>query len=515
MLNLATTDRQHSTTLDFMDICESILERKRHDSERSTCSTLEQNDFEAVEALVCMSSWGQMSQKPEALKMRPLTPASDSSDFTMQCESAPTLSKDFHSLSTLCMTPPHSPDFVEPCTTLPPDSHVTYSKTVTVMSNSSGCSVTSSNPSKPLVLSVHRQPSQGPETSPPCRAMATSVIRHTADSSAFNYIPAASVKTKVPAEDRTSRASKKDQHSVPSKDIQASDATRSEPLALHLSQPTNACPNRNTSCQLNAQALPPPKCECEDSSDCNPSATVPAPSPPVICQMIPVSAQPGVISTFIKPPAQAVSHTVKPILPQNAPVPQQVLMGTSMSQGAVMFVFPQASVTQPSPHCPQTLMTVGNTKLLPLAPAPVFIASGQSSPPQMDFSRQRKYVCNFSGCRKTYLKSSHLKAHLRTHTGEKPFSCRWEGCDKKFARSDELSRHRRTHTGEKKFACSVCDRRFMRSDHLTKHARRHSANKKIPAWQAEVGKLNKIATSDVSQNTGPSLGMLFSIPPAV
>lgn len=104
----------------------------------------------------------------------------------------------------------------------------------------------------------------------------------------------------------------------------------------------------------------------------------------------------------------------------------------------------------------------------------VFVPNQNLTMPFATPERRRVYECTETGCNKNYFKSSHLKAHMRTHTGEKPFSCQWENCGRSFSRSDELSRHKRTHTGEKKFVCGVCDRKFMRSDHLAKHVKRHA-----------------------------------------
>eukprot|EP00794_Sanderia_malayensis_P017562 gene17562-19314_t len=90
-----------------------------------------------------------------------------------------------------------------------------------------------------------------------------------------------------------------------------------------------------------------------------------------------------------------------------------------------------------------------------------------------DGKTRKLHVCHVPGCGKIYGKTSHLRAHLRWHSGERPFVCNWIFCNKRFTRSDELQRHRRTHTGEKRFQCSSCGKRFMRSDHLSKHMRTH------------------------------------------
>ncbi|MBN3296488.1 Krueppel-like factor 15 [Amia ocellicauda] len=210
---------------------------------------------------------------------------------------------------------------------------------------------------------------------------------------------------------------------------------------------------------------------------------------PVILQIQPIQ---------IKQEQNSASVTSQQQQPQTPPAPQPPQSDIKIAQ---LLVNIQGQTFALVPQLVQSANFNASSKFVRIAPVPIAAkpmgvgdaSQGQSTilvgqkfqkNPAADLIKMHK--CTFPGCTKMYTKSSHLKAHLRRHTGEKPFACTWQGCGWRFSRSDELSRHRRSHSGVKPYQCPVCEKKFARSDHLSKHIKVH----RFPQSSRTVRKTN-------------------------
>ncbi|XP_029830192.2 zinc finger protein 236 isoform X2 [Ixodes scapularis] len=119
------------------------------------------------------------------------------------------------------------------------------------------------------------------------------------------------------------------------------------------------------------------------------------------------------------------------------------------------------------------VLTEDLSSLIPIQ-EPIFISAGECPPAEnkrASLLQERPYKCNI--CPLGFKKSSHLKQHIRSHTGEKPFRC--SECERSFVSNGVLKAHIKTHSGVREYKCTVCGATFTTNGSLKRHMCTHTS----------------------------------------
>lgn len=127
-------------------------------------------------------------------------------------------------------------------------------------------------------------------------------------------------------------------------------------------------------------------------------------------------------------------------------------------------------------HAQEVQLKQSNTKIeTPTTKRTTKSKTTTASLPQNLLKADKRKSHRCQHCDKSFVSNSMLTAHVRVHTGERPYAC--NQCTKTFTTRGGLELHVRRHMGVKPFECSICSRRFVESSNLRVHMRIHTGEK--------------------------------------
>ncbi|EEC09034.1 zinc finger protein, putative [Ixodes scapularis] len=151
------------------------------------------------------------------------------------------------------------------------------------------------------------------------------------------------------------------------------------------------------------------------------------------------------------------------------------------------------------------VLTEDLSSLIPIQ-EPIFISAGECPPTEnkrASLLQERPYKCNI--CPLGFKKSSHLKQHIRSHTGEKPFRC--SECERSFVSNGVLKAHIKTHSGVREYKCTGSAQMLQRSSN---QPRAQGSEDTVPGMVLT----DSLVDALVPVNPDEVMGQNHSAPPA-